>query len=142
MKYLLDTDHISVLQRLSGQECLALAARIGREDPQDLALSIVSFHEQVLGCHAYITRARKTADLLRGYAMLERLFSDYAMVALLPFDASSAALYDRLKSQHLRVGTMDLRIASIALARDLVLVTRNLQDFGQVPGLRIEDWTV
>jgi predicted nucleic acid-binding protein len=36
---------------------------------------------------------------------------------------------------------MFLRIASIALARDFAVLTRNLVDFQQVPGLRVEDWT-
>jgi tRNA(fMet)-specific endonuclease VapC len=47
----------------------------------------------------------------------------------------------RLKRSRLRVGTMDLKIAAIALAHGATLLTRNLKDFGRVPGLRIEDWT-
>ena len=37
---------------------------------------------------------------------------------------------------------MDLRIASIAKARNATLVTHNLSDFRQVPGLKVEDWTI
>ncbi|WP_256872795.1 type II toxin-antitoxin system VapC family toxin, partial [Candidatus Entotheonella palauensis] len=43
--------------------------------------------------------------------------------------------------QRVRIGRMDLRIASIALSRDMVSVTRNASDFSKVPGLRIEDWS-
>ena len=38
------------------------------------------------------------------------------------------------------IGAHDLLIASIALARDFVLVTRNNREFARVPGLRTEEW--
>jgi tRNA(fMet)-specific endonuclease VapC len=45
-----------------------------------------------------------------------------------------------LRQQRIRIGTMDLKIASIALVSDALLVTSNLRDFRLVPGLRCEDW--
>jgi tRNA(fMet)-specific endonuclease VapC len=142
VKYLLDTDHISIYQRQSGAEYHLLASRIASHHRTDLALSVVSFHEQVLGCHTYIARATTATAIVRGYGMLHRLLSDYAAVAVLPFDAPAAAQLDGLLTQLIRIGTMDLRIASIALANRLILVTRNRNDFRRVPGLTIEDWTV
>lgn len=141
MKYLLDTDHVSVLQQRSGPDYAALASRIASHPRADLALSVVSFHEQFLGCHTYISRARTPAGVVRGYGMLGRLLSDYSAVSVLPFDAAAASVFDNLVSRRVRIATMDLRIASIALASGLVLVTRNLRDFRQVPGLVTEDWT-
>jgi len=46
-----------------------------------------------------------------------------------------------LKSKKIRIGTMDLKIAAIAIANDAILVTRNLVDFEKVPGLNAQDWT-
>jgi tRNA(fMet)-specific endonuclease VapC len=66
VKYLQDTDHISILQRQTGSEFARLSARISREPRVDLVFSIVSFHEQVLGCHAYVNRARNASDVVRG----------------------------------------------------------------------------
>jgi tRNA(fMet)-specific endonuclease VapC len=142
LKYLLDTDHISVLQQQSGAEYVALSGRIAQSPADDLSLSIVSFHEQALGCHAYISRARGPADLLRGYGMLQRLLSDYSAVAVLPFDSNAATTFAGLAALRIRVPTMDLRIASVALSAGLTLVTRNTGDFSKVPGLVIEDWTI
>lgn len=64
------------------------------------------------------------------------------MALILPFDAGAIALFDKLRSQRVRVSTMDLRIAAIAISRNLVLLTRNFSDFNKVPGLVMEDWTL
>jgi tRNA(fMet)-specific endonuclease VapC len=37
---------------------------------------------------------------------------------------------------------MDLKIASIATANDALLLSRNLNDFVQIPNLKVEDWTI
>ncbi|RUL86221.1 type II toxin-antitoxin system VapC family toxin [Tautonia sociabilis] len=141
MTYLLDTDHLSILQREQGAEFAALSSRLARVDPSELALSVISFHEQALGCHTYILRARSPADVVRGYEMLVRVLRAFAAAPVLPFDAKASAIFDDLAAHRPRVATMDLRIASIALARGLILLTRNVGDFGKIPGLRTEDWT-
>lgn len=142
MKYLLDTDHISFLQRRSGPECAALTARMALHPPADFALSVVSFHEQVLGAHTFLGRARTTADAIRGYTLLQEILQGFQSAPVLPFDAAAAAVFDGLRVQRVRVATMDLRIAAITLSQGLVLLTRNTVDFGRVPGLVTEDWTV
>lgn len=37
---------------------------------------------------------------------------------------------------------MDLKIAAIALMNDALLLTANMVDFKQVPGLRVENWLI
>ena len=142
MRYLLDTDHISFLQRRSGSEFLTLAARISQYQPTDFAFSIVSFHEQVIGAHTFITRSQTTSDTVRGYTLLMEIIRGFSAAPILPFDAGAVAIFEELRAQRVRIATMDLRIAAIALSRNLVLLTRNNSDFSKVPNLITEDWTV
>ncbi len=142
MKFLLDTDHISILQKQSGPECAALMARIAQVPRADLTFCIVSFHEQVLGCHTYIASAKTSTDIVRGYHMFERVLFAFASAPVLAFDNNASAVFDGLSASRLRIATMDLRIASIALCQGLTLLTRNSRDFSRVPGLVIEDWTI
>ena len=141
MKFLLDTDHISILQKQVGPDYAALIARLTQVSRADLAFCIVSFHEQVLGCNAFVAQANTAANIVRGYRMFDRVLSAFAAAVVLPFDANASLVLDTLKLQRLRVATMDLRIASIALSQGLTLLTRNSRDFSRVPGLVIEDWT-
>lgn len=142
MRYLLDTDHISFLQRRSSSEYTALATRIAQQPLADFAFSIISFHEQTIGAHTFINRSQTTTDSVRGYTLLMEIIQGFSAVSVLPFDRNAAIVFDQLRSQQIRVATMDLRIAAIALAQGLILLTRNTVDFSKVPDLVIEDWTV
>lgn len=142
MTYLLDTDHISILQWRTGTAFTTLTTRMALHPRTDLAFSIISLHEQTLGCHAYLQRARTARAVVHGYSLLAQVLRDFTVAPVLPFDDAAATVFAALVAQRLRVRTMDLRIAAIALARGLVVLTRNARDFGQVPGLQIDDWTV
>src|SRR5437867_1965969 len=119
MKFLLDTDHISILQKQSGPEYAALLARIAKVPRADLAFCIISFHEQVLGCNAYIAQAKAPAEVVQGYRMFDRVLSAFAAAVVLPFDTNASVFFDSLVGKRVRIGTMDLRVASIALSQRL-----------------------
>ncbi len=142
MSYVLDTDHISLLQRRSGTDFETLVDRIAQHPDESFSFSIVSFHEQVLGAHTFLTRAKAARDVVRGYRMLDEIIRGFSAAPLLPFDDAASAVFDDLAARRIRVATMDLRIAAIALASDSVLLTRNVRDFGRVPDLVTENWTL
>jgi tRNA(fMet)-specific endonuclease VapC len=142
VKYLLDTDHISFLQRRSSVEFSRLTLRISQHPITDFALSVISFHEQVIGAHSFINRAQNNTDIARGYTLLWETLNGFAKAPVLPFDAKAITMFDEMRSQKVRVATMDLRIAVIAISNNLILLTRNTGDFSKVPNLITEDWTV
>jgi len=73
MIYLLDTDHLSILQRKAGAEYVRLSTWMAQHAPTDFACCVVSLHEQLLGAHALLNQAKSSGDLVRGYVLLERL---------------------------------------------------------------------
>lgn len=139
MKYLLDTDHISFLQRRSSSEFIRLTLRMSQHSLSDSALSVISFHEQVIGAHSFINRAQTNTDMARGYTLLLETLNSFAKAPVLPFDAKAIAIFDEMRSQKVRVSTMDMRIATIAISNNLVLLTRNTGDFSKVPSLITKD---
>lgn len=141
MKYLLDTDHASILHWPGGTEYAVLVAHLNLHAADGTGVSVVSFHEQMLGANNQISQARSSEELARGYERMFKGIDLFRRFPLVAFDKAAADAFDRLKRQKTRVGKMDLRIAAIAVAHGLTLVTRNVRDFGKVPGLRIEDWT-
>ena len=142
MAVLLDTDHFTILQREIRLGGGALQARLAFLPVEDVQVSIVSFQEQVQGWMAWINRVRKPDEILRGFADLQDLLRNYSELVVLPFDRPALAEFMHFKSQRIRIGTFDLRIASIAKANGVKLLSRNLRDFRLVPGLDVEDWTI
>jgi tRNA(fMet)-specific endonuclease VapC len=75
------------------------------------------------------TGLRKTVQYVNGFVILD-------------WTESASRKFLELRQGKVRIGTQDLRIASIALSVDAVVVTRNRKDLAQVPGLQIEDWSM
>ena len=136
---LLDSDIVSLYH--AGHE--RVTARIEDVDPAEvLGTTVITFAE--------ILRARlefllKAADGEQLQLAQQRLDSSQALLDdlhIATVDAASATKFDALRKQkHLRkTGHADLLIASIALANDATLVTRNLKHFRQVPDLKLVNW--
>lgn len=69
------------------------------------------------------------------------VMENYRQAVVVPFDEPAGVEYQRLRRARIRIGTMDLKIAAIVLSRNGLLLSLNLTDFGQVPGLQVDNWT-
>jgi len=138
---ILDTDHLTIIQRRSEPAFIHLAARFDAVAPEDVFTTIISFEEQMRGWLAVVQSARSLSQQVAVYQRLHRLIDFFAHARVLAFDERAASRYEELRRARIRIGTMDLRIAAIALTNNALLLSRNLSDFRKVPGLRVEDWT-
>lgn len=136
--FILDTDHLSLLR--FGLE--RVAARLTLHPPAEVAITIISVEEQLRAWYTLIRKARDQIQRARGYQGLYEVVEEVRLFRVLPFEPPAIQRYDELRKQLPRLGKMDLSIAAITLEHQGVLVTRNRQDFEQIPGLVIEDWSV
>jgi tRNA(fMet)-specific endonuclease VapC len=129
MAYLLDTNAVIVLLNDTTSKT-ALRAR--RENPGDVAISVIVIHELYYGAF----RSRRAAQ---NAAVIDAL-----QFVVLDFDKEDARQAGEVRallaSRGTPIGAYDVLIAGQALARNLILVTHNTREFGRVPGLRLEDW--
>jgi hypothetical protein len=113
------------------------AMQLGREYRQSLRPKAAPRRKWM----AYIARLRSVTQQVETYRRLHRQLGNYCRIAVLTFDAPAAVRFQQLRRARLRIETMDLKIAAIVLSHEATLLSRNLADFGQVPDLRVEDWT-
>lgn len=139
--FILDTDHLSIIERHTGDEYNRVVERIKQNNPSHVFVSVVSMHEQFLGWHNAIAQRKSELDRVEPYRRLAVLFSGYYKSSILHYTEAAAREFDRLRGERVRINTMDLRIAAIAIVNQMTIVSRNGVDFERVPNLKIEDWT-
>jgi tRNA(fMet)-specific endonuclease VapC len=134
----LDTDHLTAFGYSSALS-RRLKERLARSG-HDVVTTAVSCEEQMKGLLSAIHRETEPAKQITAYADFVCRIEFLAAFTILPWDSDSTKLFAQYKRLRVKCGTMDLKIACIAMAHDAILLTRNTSDFAHVPGLRQENW--
>jgi tRNA(fMet)-specific endonuclease VapC len=130
--YCFDTDTLSAVIRRDPP--LHLIRRLAQIPAEEQATTTITLGELLYGA------ARRGSEQLT----LKVREVICTATAILPFDSDAAEIYGplraRLEHEGRRLDEPDLRIASIALARGLTVVTGNVRHFARIPDLTVENW--
>jgi tRNA(fMet)-specific endonuclease VapC len=124
VKYLLDTNVIVALTENADEKVVMRAALC---DVGDMVTSSIALAEVAFGTER---GDPPTMELLRAFV---------EEVPVLDFDYKAALAYAQLPFKR---ASFDRLIAAHAISQDLIVVTGNAKDFADVPGLKVENWTV
>lgn len=135
MKYLLDTNLLSEPVRKSPNH--TVVTRI-QEAGDAIAMAATTWHELLFGVLRMPISRRRTA--LEEYLF----YTIQSKIPILPYDDKAATWFAqeraRLSGSGLSPSYPDGYIAAVAATNDLILVTRNVANFAEFVGLRMENW--
>lgn len=138
MVYVLDTDHLSLFHR----GFPGIRDRLDLLSPDQIAITIITAEEQLRGRLAQISKASTSEDRIKKYLWLQETLVSLNNLPILQSSIAAEQKVEEFRRLKIRVGTQDLRIAAITLVHNGILVTRNLKDFSQIPGLTVENWAI
>ena len=131
MSFLVDTDTCSAYIKGVGRVMSRFRQYVGR-----LSISTVILGE----LYAWALRAK--APPKRLHDLLDLLKE----VQVIPVDESVARKFGEVRAWQLDNGLrspeLDLLNGAVALVHNLTMVTHNLQDYANIPGLMLDDWLV
>ena len=137
-EFLFDTDHLTLYEH----KHLPLMQRFVRHPADSVAICPINIEESMRGRLGKLARVLMGTKHVQAYAHLVATEEMFRLFPIVPFDDPSERQFQQLRAARLRVGTLDLKIAAIALTQGLTALTRNRNDFGRVPGLAVDDWSV
>jgi len=133
--YLFDTDALS--QIIKQNPSMTFIRRLASIPPEQQFTTSITIGEMTYGAY----KSDRPEYFIE---KLENLV--WANIQVLSFDESSAKVYGKVRAEMEKRGVSlmepDLRIASIALHHNLMVVTGNVRHFKKVPGLAVENWFV
>jgi tRNA(fMet)-specific endonuclease VapC len=102
--------------------------------PSDIKISTITAAELFFGAEK--SKARK-----KNWSIVEKFIGNFE---LLPFEGKCCQTYAKIRASLEKsgspIGPMDLLIASITMAQNLILITNNVKEFRRIKGLNIENW--
>lgn len=87
--YILDTDHLTVLDR-GGAAAQRLLQRLAQVSSTQVAATIISYEEQMRGWLSYISKAQTVDRQVEAYKQLKRQLANYCAMPVIEFDAPAA----------------------------------------------------
>ncbi len=124
MKYLMDANSVI---HLIANRFPALTAKVADTEAGAIGVSSIAFAEVIWGS------ANGKPPIL---PLLEALAQQIPVVE---FDEAAARSYAKIPFKR---GSFDRLIAAQALSRDMIVISQNTKDFADVPGLKVEDWSL
>ena len=112
--FVLDTDHVTLFQRAHPQVRGKILARA----PGSVVTTLVTVEEQLRGRLKALRRASDGPSLVAAYDRMRATLEFFRNLPLLAFDDEAFEQFARLRKQRVRIGTLDLRIAAIVLAKE------------------------
>jgi len=131
--YLFDTDVLSnIVKRNPSKTLLRKIQKLPKDLQYTSSINIGEIHYGA-------NRSSRKEQIIEAFE--ERVFPSVHIVG---FDETSGKLFGELKAALEKRGIVcsepDLRIASIAIQHDFILITGNTKHFEKISGLSIEDW--
>ena len=138
LQFVFDTDHLTLFHHGN----VFVGQRFAVHAVAAVGITVVTVEESLRGRLAALAQRLDGPRRIARYALLEATLRLLRQFPIASFDGPAEQHFQQLLGMQLRIGSQDLTIAAIALAHGLVVVSRNRRDFGRIPGLRIEDWSV
>lgn len=136
--YVLDTDTLTLFQQGHSE----VHRRVLAQPPNSVAITVLTVEEQLSGWYTEVRKAKRPDRLAWAYGRLAANVTLLSQFRVLVYDEPAINRAAQLRKLKINIGRFDLRIASVVLEQNGILVTCNAADFGRVPGLTIEDWSV